>query len=100
MSAINTGQSAPLGSAVGNGGVNFSLFSRSATGVELLFFDREDDTTPARVIRLDPVVNRTYYYWHVFVPGVQTGQLYGYRVEGPSDPGHGLRFDAGKVLLD
>ena len=44
-------------------------------------------TTPGRrVLRLDPVANRTYHYWHVFVPGVQPGQLYGYRVAGPSDP--------------
>ncbi len=49
------GHSSPLGATVVDGGVNFSLFSRSATGVELLFFDREDDARPARVIRLDPV---------------------------------------------
>jgi glycogen operon protein len=52
------GHSAPLGATVVDGGVNFSLFSRSATGVELLFFDWEDDTRPARVIRLDPATNR------------------------------------------
>jgi pullulanase/glycogen debranching enzyme len=80
--------------------VNFSLFSRSATGVELLFFDREDDARPARVIRLDPAANRTYYYWHVYVPGVQPGQLYGYRVAGLCDPAHGMRLDPAKVLLD
>jgi len=53
------GLSAPLGAAVVDGGVNFSLFSRSATGVELALFDREDDAKPSRVIALDPVVNRT-----------------------------------------
>ena len=72
----------------------------SATGVELLFFDREEDSRPARVTRLDPVTNRTYHYWHVCVPGIQPGQLYGYRVAGPSDPAHGMRFDPAKVLLD
>jgi isoamylase len=71
----NTGCSSPLGATVVAGGVNFSLFSRSATGVELLFFDREDDARPARVMRLDPAVNRTYHYWHVCVPEVQPGQL-------------------------
>ena len=96
----NTGHSAPLGATVVDAGVNFSLFSRSATGVELLFFDREDDARPARVMRLDPATNHTYHYWHVFVPGVQPGQLYGYRVQGPSAPAHGLRFDPTKVLLD
>jgi glycogen operon protein len=52
------------------------------------------------VIALDPVANHTYHYWHAFVPDVQPGQLYGYRVHGPSDPGRGLRCDAAKVLLD
>jgi glycogen operon protein len=96
----HTGHSSPLGATVVDGGVNFSLFSRSATGVELLFFDRQDDARPARVLRLDPAANRTYHYWHVHVPGVQPGQLYGYRVAGPSDPAHGMRFDPAKVLLD
>jgi glycogen operon protein len=97
---IKTGQSSPLGATVSQAGVNFSLFSRSATGVELLFFDHDDDRKPARAIRIDPVTNRTYHYWHVFVPGVKAGQIYGYRVEGPSDPGRGMRFDPAKVLLD
>ena len=95
-----TGRGAPLGATVIDGGINFSLFSRSATGVELAFFDREDDAKPLRVIALDPVANRTYHYWHVFVPGVRPGQIYAYRVSGPSDPASGLRFDAAKVLLD
>jgi glycogen operon protein len=80
--------------------VNFSLFSRHATSVELLFFDRADDRRPSRVIRIDPAANRTYHYWHTFVPGVEPGQIYGYRVEGPSDSAKGLRFDSAKVLLD
>ena len=98
--ARNIGRSSPLGAAMVDGGVNFSLFSRTAAGVELLFFDREQDARPARTIRIDPVMNRTYHYWHVFVPGVRPGQLYGYRVEGSSAFELGLRFDAGKVLLD
>ena len=96
----HTGHSSPLGATVVAGGVNFSLFSRTATGVELLFFDEEDDARPARVIRFDPAANRTYHYWHAYVPGVQPGQLYGYRVTGPSDPADGMRFDPTKVLLD
>jgi isoamylase len=95
-----SGHSAPLGASVGAGGVNFSLFSRSATGVELLLFDGVDDGVPARVVRFDPVANRTYHYWHVFVRGLSAGQLYGYRVTGPFDPAAGLRFDAAKLLLD
>src|SRR5499433_1036943 len=96
----HTGHSSPLGATVVDGGVNFSLFSRSATGVDLLLFDREDDARPARVMHLDPAANRTYHYWHVCVPGVQPGQIYGYRVAGPSDPARGMRFDPAKVLLD
>src|ERR1700730_1739815 len=96
----DTGRSSPLGATVRQGGVNFSLFSRSATGVELLFFDRDDDSRPARVIRIDPALNRTYHYWHIFVPGAQPGQIYGYRVQGPYDPANGMRFDPSKVLLD
>jgi len=95
-----TGRPSPLGATMSQGGVNFSLFSRDATGVELLFFDRSDDAKPARVITLDPVANRTYHYWHVYVPGVQPGQLYGYRPHGTFDPANGLRFDPTKVLLD
>ncbi len=94
------GQSFPLGATVTNGGVNFSLFTRSATGVELLFFDKENDAESTRVISIDPVTNRTYHYWHVFVPGVGPGQIYGYRVKGPLLPGEGMRFDPTKVLLD
>jgi isoamylase len=94
------GSASPLGAAPSTAGVNFSLFSRHATGVALLLFDRVDDAKAARIVSLDPVANRTYHYWHVFVPGVTPGQIYGYRVEGPSDPANGMRFDPTKILLD
>ena len=95
------GSSSPLGATPASEGTNFSVFSKHATGVELLLFDRVDDgADAARMIRIDPVANRTYHYWHVFVPGVNPGQLYGYRVEGPWDPPNGMRFDPAKVLLD
>jgi len=98
--ADSTSRSSPLGSTVRDGGVNFSIFSRAASGVELLLFDREDDARPVRVIGIDSSTNRTYHYWHVFVAGVQPGQIYGYRVHGPHDPASGMRFDSSKVLLD
>jgi glycogen operon protein len=97
---IGQGKSYPLGASVRPGGVNFSLYSKNGVAVELLLFDGVDDPRPARVIALDPVRNRTQHYWHVFVPGLEPGQLYGYRVTGPSDPQRGLRFDPDKVLLD
>jgi len=96
----SVGRSDPLGATFVPAGVNFSLFSRGASSVELLLFDRDDDRQPARVIAMDPAANRTYHYWHVLVPGVKMGQIYGYRVHGPFDPGAGLRFDPSKLLLD
>src|SRR5437762_14144101 len=100
MNPVTTGLPSPLGATLADGGVNFSLFSRTAAGAELLFFAREDDARPSRVVSLDPVKNRTYHYWHTFVPGVQPGQLYGYRVRGPSDPARGLRVDPTPVRID
>jgi isoamylase len=94
------GRSYPLGASFYNGGVNFSLYSKNATRVELLLFDDMDDRCPSRTFPLDPVHNRTFHYWHIFIPGVQQGQLYAYRVHGPFAPEKGLRFDGSKVLLD
>jgi isoamylase len=93
-------ESSPLGAAIRQSGANFSVFSRHAAKVELLFFDRPEDAHPSRVIVIDPSTNRTYHYWHVCVPGVQSGQIYGYRVHGPSDLSRGMQFDSAKVLLD
>src|SRR6476619_7609638 len=64
LSLARSGRSSPLGAVVTEGGVNFSLFARSATGVELLLFDREDDIAPPRVVRIDAATNHTYHYWH------------------------------------
>jgi glycogen operon protein len=100
LDAIASGQSAPLGATLANGGVNFSLFSRHALSVDLCLFDTANSEQPSRVIPLDPFINRTYNYWHAFVPEAGSGQIYGYRVAGPSDPERGLRFDPSKVLLD
>jgi glycogen operon protein len=76
------------------------LFSKSATRVELWLFDRVDDYRPLRVITLRPRRNRTFYYWHVFVPGLAPGQIYAYRVEGPYSPRKGKRFAGDKLRLD
>ena len=101
MTATNLkGCSAPLGATFSPSGTNFSLYSREATGVDLLFFDREDDARPSRIISFDSITNRTSHYWHIFVPGITAGQLYAYRVYGPFDPANGLRFDPEKALLD
>ena len=65
------GRSFPIGATVTRAGVNFCAFSRHATAMELLLFDREDDPRPARTIPLDPAANRTYHYWHAFVPSLK-----------------------------
>jgi pullulanase/glycogen debranching enzyme len=83
------GKSFPLGATLSRGGANFSVFTKHSSGVQLLLFDRVDDPQPSRVFDLDPRRNRTYQYWHIFVPGVTAGQLYGYRVSGPFDPARG-----------
>ena len=94
------GHCSPLGPSIRDGGVNFSIYSRNASGLELLLFDHEDSARASRVIRLDPYINRAYHYWHVFVPDVLPGQIYGYRAEGSFDPSNGLRFDRSKLLCD
>jgi isoamylase len=94
------GKSFPLGATIHPGGVNFSVYSKSSTAIDLLLFDGADDPRPSRTIPFDPGQNRTFHYWHLFVPGLGVGQLYGYRVHGPFEPTRGHRFDPDKVLLD
>ena len=94
------GRSFPLGATLSADGTNFSVYSKHATGIELLLFDCVDDAQPKRVISVDPATSRTYHYWHVFVSGVKAGQIYGYRVNGAFDPPSGMRFDPAKVLID
>jgi len=95
-----TGCPDPLGATVLAEGVNFSVFSKYAEAVELLLFAGACDARPAAVIPLDPVANRTNYYWHILVPKLGHGQVYAWRVAGPDSPAEGHRFAADKVLLD
>ena len=97
---ISPGQSFPLGATVYPNGVNFSLFSKHAEALELLLFDRPNDPKPTHIIPFDPTLNKTFFYWHIFVPGMDSGQIYAYRAYGPFAPEQGLRFDGDKVLLD
>ncbi len=94
------GSSFPLGATVYPDGVNFSVFSKDSDAVELLLFDRVDAARPSRILPLDPKKNRTYHYWHVFVPDLGPGQIYGYRAIGPCEPSRGLLYDPEKLLLD
>jgi isoamylase len=97
---VTAGESAPLGATVRPNGVNFSVYSKRATLMELLLFDEGNATQPSRVIPLHADKHRSYHYWHAFVPGLEPGQVYAYRAHGPCEPGQGFRFDGEKVLLD
>jgi glycogen operon protein len=97
---LSPGRSFPLGATPVDGGVNFSIFSSQARRLELLLFDGAADAEPGHVIRLEGPANRTYHYWHAFVPGLRAGQVYAYRAVGPFDPARGLRFDSAKLLVD
>jgi isoamylase len=100
-SEIQSGNPLPIGGTHQLGdGVNFVLFSRHATRVCLELYQHPDDSSPARVIDLDPKSHRTGDIWHVWVRGVPAGQLYGYRIEGPYLPEEGHRFNSHKLLLD
>src|SRR6266568_5254554 len=87
----------PLGATWLGNGVNFAVFSASATSVDLCLFDSLD--AQRENIRV-PVTEQTDQVWHIFLPDVKPGQLYGYRVSGPYEPEHGLRFNSSKLLID
>lgn len=97
---VRPGRSHPLGARILRDGVNFSVYSKNCVSMELLLFDTADALQPSRAITLDPSSHKTYHYWHVFVPGLKPGQIYGFRAHGPFDPSRGFRFNGDKVLLD
>src|SRR5579863_1464660 len=100
-SDIQAGYPLPIGGTHQQGdGVNFVLFSRHATRVRLEFYKDPDDSSPTRIIDLDPICHRTGDVWHVWVRGIPAGQLYGYRIEGPYQPEEGHRFNPHRLLLD
>ena len=87
----------PLGATWLGNGVNFAIFSENATSVDLCLFDNIE--APQENIRI-PMTEQTDQVWHVFLPDVRPGQLYGYRVYGPYDPERGMRFNSSKLLID
>lgn len=88
------GQPYPLGATFDGNGTNFALFSEAAEQVELCLF--AEDGTETRI----EVTAQDSYVWHCYLPTVQPGQRYGYRVHGPWNPAEGQRFNAAKLLLD
>ena len=93
---ITPGCSFPLGATVDKGGVNFAVYSRNASEMYLLLFDRPDGEA-TDVIRLE---HRDRFVWHAAVEGVSPGQRYGYKARGEYRPEQGLRFNENKLLLD
>ncbi len=91
------GQPYPLGATWDGSGVNFSLFSQNVTKVELCLFDGPDGNREIARIRMP---EQTDQVWHVYLPGIRPGQLYGYRVHGSYEPQVGHRFNPAKLLLD
>ncbi|HET9917515.1 MAG TPA: glycogen debranching enzyme GlgX, partial [Candidatus Binatia bacterium] len=91
------GKPYPLGATWDGAGVNFALFSENATAVDLCLFDLSDSTKETARI---PLRERTGQVWHIYLPELRPGQLYGYRVHGPYEPVRGHRFNPAKLLLD
>jgi glycogen operon protein len=91
------GRSYPLGATWDGKGVNFAVFSEHATRVELCLFDSPHARTESACIALP---EQTDFVWHGYLPDIQPGQLYGYRVHGPYAPEAGHRFNPHKVVLD
>ena len=82
------------------GGVQFVVYSHSATAMRVLLYDRVDDPEPSEVIALDPEQDRWGDIWSIFVPGLGHGQLYHFQADGPFDPERGQRFDGTARLID
>ncbi|MGY1670020.1 glycogen debranching protein GlgX [Geodermatophilus sp. SYSU D00710] len=94
MTQVWPGTAYPLGATFDGTGTNFAIFSEVAEKVELCLFDDDGTETRVRLPEMDG------YVWHAFLPGIQPGQRYGYRVHGPYDPAQGLRCNPNKLLLD
>ncbi len=99
---VTSGHRYPAGATVSADGTNFCIFSRHASAVQLLLYEKPDSSTPFQVIDLDPIENRNFFFWHVFVEGMIGKEKisYTWKVDGPEngDPGH--KFDPSLELLD
>ena len=92
---LTAGRPYPLGASFDGEGVNFAVFSQHATKVSLCLFGADG----AETVILD-LPERDGHIWHGYVPGMQPGQQYGYRVHGPYEPQNGHRFNPHKLLID
>jgi isoamylase len=87
----------PLGATWDGGGVNFAIYAENATAVELCLFNTKEDQKESAKIKIE---DRTHHVWHIYIPGLTPGQLYGYRMHGPYEPQNGHRFNPNKFLID
>jgi isoamylase len=94
---VYPGRPYPLGSTWDGEGINFAIYADHASDVELCLFNDETDQSEFIKIKL---AERTHHIWHVYIPGLAPGQLYGYRVNGPFDPENGHRYNVNKLLID
>jgi glycogen operon protein len=90
----------PYGALVHDSGVQFVVFSRSATAMRVLFYENVHDMEPCEVVHFNPQTDRWGDIWSVFVPHVAPGQLYHLQADGPFDPARGHRFDGRARLID
>jgi isoamylase len=97
VTKIFPGNAYPLGATWTGEGINFALYADNASAVELCLFDSADATHESARIN---IAERSYSIWHVFLPELRPGQLYGYRVYGPYDPPAGHRYNPNKLLID
>ncbi|GAA2243408.1 MULTISPECIES: glycogen debranching protein GlgX [Kitasatospora] len=88
------GQPYPLGATYDGAGTNFAVFSESADRIELCLLGEDGSETAVELRETDAFVR------HAYLPGVQPGQRYGFRVHGPHNPGLGQRHNSAKLLLD
>ncbi|HRD62576.1 MAG TPA: glycogen debranching protein GlgX [Nocardioides sp.] len=88
------GRAYPLGATFDGSGTNFAIFSEVAERIELCLFDEAGVESRVELTEVDA------YVWHGYLPRIQPGQRYGYRVHGPWDPARGLRCNPAKLLLD
>ena len=94
---VQPGSPFPLGATWNGQGVNFALYAENATGVDLCLFDSKEQQNESARIKVD---ERTYHVWHIYIPGLKPGQLYGYRVYGRYEPEYGHRFNPNKFVID
>lgn len=95
--SIYPGNPFPLGATLQGDGVNFALYAENAVNVDLCLFDHVEDDVENVTLRM---TERSGNIWHMYIPGIKAGQLYGYRVHGPYEPQNGHRFNSAKLLVD